>query len=289
MSELNDSNSLPLGSHEPLLAHENTKFLESSQGRQVRILSEFLAPDVSFSAEKVFHTIVVFGSARIMPPEEIEKRLSGLDPQKDAQERLRLQRLKATSHYYEECRELSRRLSVWGKGRPEKYALCTGGGPGIMEAGNRGSFDADGLSAGLNIHLPFEQHSNPYITPELNLQFRYFFIRKFWFLFKARCLVAMPGGWGTMDELFEALTLIQTHKTHSIPVLIYGSDFWKKLINWDMLVETAMIDQSDLDLFHFSDNVDEGFQWLVEQMEKRAPEYEGKQVPLGTAFGGMHR
>lgn len=274
----------------PLLAHENKDFMESPQGRQVRILSEFLAPDVNFEQAKVKHTMVLFGSARILPPDVLQEQLNSLNPDRpeDAIKRLRLQKLQLVARYYDDARELGRRLSVWGKGRPEKYAVCTGGGPGIMEAGNRGAFDAKGASAGLNIQLPYEQHPNPYINPELNLQFRYFFIRKFWFLFKARCLVAFPGGWGTFDELFETLTLMQTHKIPKIPILIFGESFWKKLVNWEYFKETAMIDDADMDLIKFTDSVDEGFQWLVQEMEKRAPEYEGKESALGHTFGTIH-
>lgn len=273
----------------PLLAHENKEFLNSAQGRQVRILSEFIAPDVNFEQSKVRHTIVFFGSARILPKDVLAEMRASLNPSRDedAAKLARLAKLEPLCRYYDDSRELARRLSVWGKSRPEKYAICTGGGPGIMEAGNRGAFDAKSPTVGLNIQLPFEQHPNPYISPELNLQFRYFFIRKFWFLFKARCLVGFPGGWGTLDELFEALTLMQTKKIDRIPVLIFGSDYWKKLVNWDLLVETGMIDAEDMKLFHFSDSVDEAFQWLVTEMERQAPTVEGQFEPLGHSFGSI--
>lgn len=273
----------------PLLAHQNQAFLNSPQGRQVRILSEFIAPDVTFDRHRIRHTMICFGSARTLPPDELAKRKAALDPNKaeDQAQLKRLARLEPMARYYDECRELSRRLSVWGKSRPEVYALCTGGGPGIMEAGSRGAYDAKSPNIGLNIQLPYEQHPNPYITPELNLQFRYFFIRKFWFLFKARCLVAFPGGWGTMDELFEALTLIQTHKIDPLPVLIFGESYWKSLVNWDLMVESAMIDPDDMKYVKFTDSVDEGFQWLAAEMERRAPQYEGQFEPLGHSFSGI--
>lgn len=273
----------------PLLAHENKEFLNSAQGRQVRILSEFIAPDVNFEQAKIHHTMVFFGSARTLSPEVIAEQRASLNPNRpeDLPKLARLKKLEPLARYYDDSRELSRRLSVWGKSRPEKYAICTGGGPGIMEAGNRGAFDAKTPTIGLNIQLPFEQHPNPYISPELNLQFRYFFIRKFWFLFKARCLVGFPGGWGTLDELFEALTLIQTKKIAPIPVLVFGSAYWKSLVNWDQLVESGMIDAEDLKLFHFSDSVDEAFQWLVTEMEKQAPTFEGQHEPLGHSFGSI--
>ncbi|HSQ42935.1 MAG TPA: TIGR00730 family Rossman fold protein [Fibrobacteraceae bacterium] len=268
----------------PLLAHENKEFLNSAQGRQVRILSEFIAPDVNFEKSDIRHTMVFFGSARILSPETLRTQRAA---QKDPKKLKRLDKLEPLARYYEDAQELARRLSTWGKARPERYAICTGGGPGIMEAGNRGAFDAQGKTIGLNIQLPYEQHPNPYISPELNLQFRYFFIRKFWFLFKARCLVGFPGGWGTLDELFETLTLIQTHKIEKIPVLIFGSEYWKQLLNWDYLVETTMIDAEDMELFHFSDSVDEAFQWLVTEMERLAPTVEGRSEPLGHSFGNI--
>ena len=273
----------------PLLAHENKAFMNSSQGRQVRILSEFIAPDVNFENAKVRHTMVFFGSARILPQDVLEEQRATLNPSKveDIAKLAKLARLEPLCRYYDDSRELARRLSVWGKSRPERYSICTGGGPGIMEAGNRGAFDARSPNIGLNIQLPFEQHPNPYISPELNLQFRYFFIRKFWFLFKARCLVGFPGGWGTLDELFETLTLIQTKKIEPIPVLIFGSEYWKKLVNWEYLVEVGMIDEADMKLFHFSDSVDEAFQWLVSEMEKLAPTFEGQYEHLGHSFGNI--
>jgi len=272
-----------------MLAHENKDFINSPQGRQVRILSEFLAPDINFERAKVRHTMVLFGSARILAPEVLAEQRASLNSARveDHAKLARLAKLEPLCRYYEDARELARRLSVWGKGRPERYAVCTGGGPGIMEAGNRGAFDAKGASIGLNIQLPFEQHPNPYINPELNLQFRYFFIRKFWFLFKARCLVAFPGGWGTLDELFETLTLMQTHKIPHMPVLIFGASYWKKLLNWEYLVETAMIDEEDMKFFHFSDSVDDAFQWLVTEMERLAPKFEGQFEPLGHSFGSI--
>jgi len=273
----------------PLLAHENKEFLNSSQGRQVRILSEFIAPDVNFEHSKIRHTMVFFGSARILPHDALLEQRAALDPSRseDIAKLARLARVEPLCRYYDESRELARRLSVWGKSRPERYSICTGGGPGIMEAGNRGAFDAKCPNIGLNIQLPFEQHPNPYISPELNLQFRYFFIRKFWFLFKARCLVAFPGGWGTLDELFETLTLMQTKKIDPIPVLIFGSEYWKKLVNWDYLVEVGMVDETDMKHFHFSDSIDDAFQWLVTEMERLAPTFEGQFEPLGHSFGSI--
>lgn len=270
----------------PLLAHENLEFLSSPQARQVRILSEFLSPDTNFEKSQIKHTMVLFGSARILPQDELDAKLAALNPN-DPHDEIKRKRLNKLAHmckYYDASRELGRRLSVWGKSRPERYAVCTGGGPGIMEGGNRGAFDANSPSIGLNIQLPYEQHPNPYIDPDLNFQFHYFFIRKFWFLFKARCLVAFPGGWGTFDELFETLTLMQTHKIPRIPVLVFGESYWKKLVNWEYFIETAMIDDDDMNYIKFTDSVDEGYVWLAEQMEKNAKDYEGRGEVLAGTF-----
>ena len=253
---------------EPLISYYDKNFLESTAGRQVRMLSEFIAPGVTFQEEKIKNTIVFFGSARTLSMSEIQKqRKKTKDPKKLA----RLKHLENVAEYYDLARELAKRLGKWmNYPRHESYAICTGGGPGIMEAGNRGADDMGSPSIGLNIKLPFEQHSNPYITDCLNLQFRYFFIRKYWFLNLARALVAFPGGFGTLDELFEILTLIQTQKyAQKMPVVIFGTKFWKKLVNWDYLVETGMIDKEDLSLFKFCDSVDEAYDYITSILEKQ--------------------
>lgn len=252
---------------EPQIAYKDQAFLESEAGRQVRILSEFLAPGERFNAANIKNTIVMFGSARTLPPSEIKKR------KKTAKgaELKRLQALEKVAEYYDSCRELASRLGRWANQRHDGYAIMTGGGPGIMEAGNRGANDVGTPSVGLNIKLPFEQHPNPYISEELNMQFRYFFIRKFWFLKMVRALVAFPGGYGTLDELFETLTLIQTHKhsSLSLPIVVFGKKFWEKLINWNYLVETGMINKEDLDLFLFTDSVDEAYDFIVKRIEAK--------------------
>lgn len=252
---------------EPQLAHLNKAFLESDAGREVRILSEFLAPETTLDGQDIRNTIVFFGSARTLSTAEIRKRRKTYadDPQMLA----KLDRLSTVSRYYDEAHELSRRLGKWANERREGYAICTGGGPGIMEAGNRGASDVGTPSIGFNIKLPFEQHPNPYISPELNMQFRYFFIRKFWFLFRARALVVFPGGFGTFDEMFETFTLIQTHKLYqAIPVVLYGPDYWNKLINWKLLVDSGMIDANDLKLFHPSDSVEDAYKYVTGELEK---------------------
>ncbi len=215
------------------LAYENKEFLESWHGRSLRILSEYLEPLGRFSRAKIRDTIVFFGSARITEDGPM-------------------------GQYYRDARELSRLFTLWSEALEpptRRFVVCTGGGPGIMEAANRGAEDAGGLSIGLNIALPFEQYPNQHIHPELNFQFHYFFMRKFWFAYLAKALIVFPGGFGTLDELSELLTLTQTQKLEKrIMILLYGSSFWKEVINFDALVRHGMISPEDLELFQFVDN-----------------------------------
>lgn len=249
------------------MAYLNQEFMESEAGRPLRFLSEFFAPEQIFRQEEIKNTIVFFGSARTLPPEEIRKRRKNC---KDKKELLRLSRLEKVAESYTAARELGARLGKWANKHHQGYAVMTGGGPGIMEAGNRGATDVGTPSIGLNIKLPFEQHCNPYIDDALNLQFRYFFIRKFWFLKMARVLVVFPGGFGTLDEMFEMLTLIQTDKyAQQMPVVIFDSKFWKKVLNWDYLAETGMINYEDLKLFHFCDTVDEAYDFITSVLDKQ--------------------
>ena len=215
------------------VAYKNEEFLDSSAGRSLRILSEYLEPLEHFKNEKIRDTIVFFGSARIQEEGPL-------------------------SRYYHEARELARLVTLWSEGIEDaswRFVVCTGGGPGIMEAANRGAADAEGKNIGLNIGLPFEQFPNPYITPELSFEFHYFFMRKFWFAYLAKALVVFPGGFGTLDELAEMLTLAQTHKLEKkILILLYGSEFWKEILNIEALVKYGMISPSDLDLFRYADD-----------------------------------
>lgn len=217
----------------PALAYEDAEFLASEDGRPVRILSEYLGPLHRFRNANIHDTIVFFGSAR----------LSSDGP---------------LGRYYQEARELARLLTVWSKGLRSpvhRYVVCSGGGGGIMEAANRGASDAGGQTIGLNISLPHEQQPNAYITRELSFEFRYFFMRKLWFAHVARALVVFPGGFGTLDELTEILTLAQTHKLERpIPVLLYGSSYWREVINFEALVRHGMIDRNDLELFRYADD-----------------------------------
>jgi hypothetical protein len=222
-----------------LPAYREEAFLRSPDSRPLRILSEYLWPLSHFQEEKVQDTIVFFGSARIS-------------------EHGRLAR------YYREARELARSVTEWAteiSGDPQRpsatrrFVVCSGGGPGIMEAANRGAEDAGGLSVGLNIGLPFEQRPNPYVTPELSFEFHYFFMRKFWFAYLAKALVVFPGGFGTLDELTEILTLAQTKKLESkICIVLYGSDFWNEILNFPAMVRHGVISERDLDLFKFADD-----------------------------------
>lgn len=248
------------------IAYYDASFLESEAGRSVRILSEYFGPDDRFKKKGIDRAIVFFGSARTLPMDEIQKRREGATEAELA----KLNALEKVARYYDEAHELAKRLGLWSNKRRKSIAICTGGGNGIMEAGNRGADDVGTPSIGLNIKLPFEQHPNAFISPDLGLQFRYFFMRKLWFMRLARALVAFPGGFGTLDELFEALTLIQTHLyAAKVPVVIFGTEYWKKLLNWEYLAETGMISPEDLDMFLMTDSVDEAFDYITTLLEEQ--------------------
>ena len=218
--------------HDPL-AYKNDTFLDSDEARPLRILAEYLQPMQAFHRERLSDTIVFFGSARITSEGPLGR-------------------------FYDEARELARLVTLWSKSLPshsKRYVVCTGGGPGIMEAANRGASDASGRTIGLNIGLPHEQRPNPYISHGLSFEFHYFFMRKLWFACMARALVVFPGGFGTFDELFEILTLAQTGKLdRRIPVVLYGSDYWNETINFQSMVRHGVIAREDLELFQFADS-----------------------------------
>ncbi|MBH0191519.1 MAG: TIGR00730 family Rossman fold protein [Nitrospira sp.] len=251
-----------------ILAHKDTEFLERDQLRPIRIGLELLKPELIQREEGIQSTIVVFGSARLQDPAAMEQALhkaeeevarSPTDPVIVKQAAIARRQL-ALSKYYDVAREFGRLVSSTCQidGRCD-YVVVTGGGPGIMEAANRGAADVKAKSIGLNITLPHEQHPNPYITPTLSFQFRYFAIRKMHFLIRAKALVAFPGGFGTLDELFETLTLLQTGKTDQVLVVLVGREFWERLINWQWLVDNGLISQNDLGLFHYAETAQEAW------------------------------
>ncbi len=254
----------------PDKAYRNSEFINSSVARPIRILAEFLEPEARFEKYKISDTIVFFGSARLLSQEDAQKNHEKVVQEGGNTEHS--QSLLDMAHYYEECVELSRNLTDWskklGKGK-KRFIVCSGGGPGIMEAANRGASEANGLSIGFNISIPSEQGFNPYITPELNFEFHYFFIRKYWFAYMAKALVIFPGGFGTLDELAEVLTLIQTGKFRKqIPVVIYGSEYWKNVIRFEELAKRGTLSPEDMNLFTFCDTPQEAFDHLTKELKR---------------------
>ena len=259
--------------------YSDPTFMNSPDARTLRILSEYLGPLSCFHREKIKDTIVFFGSARAIPKDQAEEEYREVLKAKRKSEKsdhaVALQRAKTRLElavYYDEAVELSRLLTVWalslGK-KARRFVVCSGGGPGIMEAANRGARAAGGKTVGLNISLPFEQAPNPYISPELSFEFHYFFTRKYWFAYLAKALIVFPGGFGTLDELMEILTLIQTRKiSKKMVVLLYGSKYWKELLNFDALVRWGTVDTADLKLFDFADSPQEAFRIVRSGLEE---------------------
>ena len=257
-------------------AYENEEFINSQEGRSLRILSEYLFPERQFNHHGINNTIIFFGSARIRSEKEFHHEYQSLlshlerageDQKPQIQHKLSvLDKQRELTEYYTEATELARMLTEWSLQfpKPKRFIICTGGGPGIMEAGNKGAHEAEGESIGLNISLPYEQMPNPYITPDLNLEFHYFFMRKYWFAFMAKALVIFPGGFGTLDELMEILTLVQTKKIYKkMPILIYGEKYWKKVINFEYLAEMGMISEDDLSMISYVNSPQEAFDTLT--------------------------
>jgi uncharacterized protein (TIGR00730 family) len=261
------------------LAYANEAFLASTDGRILRILSEYLEPLSRLRREQIQDTVVFFGSARVASAAHARKDLSKLQrnggrlsrSEREARKKL-AQAAIDTSRYYEEARQLAHLLTKWAMEIPprgRRFVVTTGGGPGIMEAANLGAHEAGGKTIGLNINLPFEQEPNPYITPSLNFEFHYFFMRKFWFAYPAKALVIFPGGFGTLDEFFEILTLAQTRKlAKKILVVIYGRKYWDHVLNLQTMVDAGTISADDLKLFQFVDTPEEGFHVLREGLTK---------------------
>jgi|TARA_B110000467_G_C18265593_1_gene449044 uncharacterized protein (TIGR00730 family) len=248
---------------QPEKAYKNLDFLNSKDARTLRILSEYLYPKKQFEEQNIQNTIVIFGSARAPSPEEASSKAS---PEKGRNKSLKLLK------YYEATRVLSKRLSEWSKNlnnKDQKYVICSGGGPGIMQAANRGAKEAKTKSIALGISLPFENEPNPYASPELTFEFHYFFTRKFWFSYLAEAFVVMPGGFGTIEEFFEILTLIQTGKIKkNQPIVLFGEEYWSNLINFETLIDFGVIDKEDLNLFFITSSVDEAYQHIVSSLEK---------------------
>jgi len=261
------------------LAYENEPFLNSPDGRILRILSEYIEPLSRFRREQIQDTVVFFGSARVQNQQNAASRLVEVQGNganfSDHQQASDLQRAEAAvdmARYYEDARRMAFMLTQWSIQIPAKrhrFVVTTGGGPGIMEAANLGAHEAKGKTIGLNINLPFEQYPNPYITPSLNFEFHYFFMRKFWFAYLAKALVIFPGGFGTLDELFEILTLAQTEKlAKKIIVVIYGSEYWNRILNLKAMADAGVISPGDLNLIKMVDSPEEGFEYLKEGLTK---------------------
>lgn len=269
--------------HAPKAPHEDAKFLASTPARPLRILAEYLEPLVQFKRENIGDTIVMFGSARIDSHEVAQARLARLKKRHTgnlngaarARYRADLRAARSAlemSRYYEEARALSHKLTSWSLTlgpKPRRFVICSGGGPGIMEAANRGAYEAGGKSIGLSIELPHEQFANPYISPGLSFNFHYFFMRKLWFSQIAKALIVFPGGFGTMDELWEMMTLLQTGKLQrNNLILIYGRRYWNEVLNFRAMVRWGTINDEEFKLLQFADNVDEAFEKVRTGLER---------------------
>ena len=275
------------------VAYQNEIFLNSPDGRILRMLAEYQEPLARFRREQIQDTVVFFGSARFQGRKDAAESLATLEKNQaasTAQRESDLKRAQASvdmARYYEDARKLAHMLTKWSiqiPARRHRFVVTTGGGPGIMEAANLGAHEAGGKSIGLNIQLPFEQHPNQFITPSLNFQFHYFFMRKFWFAYLAKGLVIFPGGFGTMDELFEILTLAQTDKlAKKILVIIYGSEYWNRIINFNSFVDAGTVSPQDLEQFKIVDSPEDAFQFLRDGLTKYhlggTPKKQGEVLP----------
>jgi uncharacterized protein (TIGR00730 family) len=254
----------PLQADAYRLAFADPEFLLRRETRGLRMQLEMLKPDLEQQRLGIEHTIVVFGSARFVPQDVAESGLAQARAAGQAQDIARAERALRNSVHYEQARRFGKLVAEHSKhcSAHEQLHICTGGGPGIMEAANRGAHEAGMANVGLNIALPHEQHSNPYVTPELNFKFHYFALRKLHFMMRAKALVAFPGGFGTLDELFEVITLVQTRKAKPVPIILCGTDYWKRLFNLEVLVEEGAISPEDLDLFTYQDTPEAAWQTI---------------------------
>ena len=246
------------------LAFADPQFLLSRETRGIRFQLELLKPDLGQQAHGIENTIVVFGSARFRSQEEAATLLSAAEAGGDEVTIQRARVMARNARYYEQARAFGQLVARYSadKQARDKLFICTGGGPGIMQAANRGAFEAGGVSVGLAIALPMEEAANPYVTPELSFKFHYFALRKMHFMMRAKALVAFPGGFGTLDELFEVITLVQTRKAKQVPIVLFGSDYWKRVINFDALVDEGVVSQADLDLFQYADDADTAWELI---------------------------
>lgn len=243
------------------LAFADPEFLLRRETRGMRIQLEMLKPDLDQAAQGVENTVVVFGSARFPSPEDANAALKAAKASGDAKQLALAERHVRNAKHYDNARLFARLVAGYSARKPlkERLFICTGGGPGIMEAANRGAFEMGAPTPGLNIALPHEQQANPYVTPSLSFKFHYFATRKMHFMMRAKALVAFPGGFGTLDELFEVITLVQTKKAKPVPIVLFGTEYWKKLINMDVLVEEGAISPEDLNLLHYTDDPQEAW------------------------------
>ena len=253
-------------------AYSNPSFITSREGRSLRILSEYLEPKSRFERLRVDDTIVFMGSARVKSREQAEEALRKAEAGEGDLEAARTAVKMAV--YYEAARTLAFRLTQWSKGldsTERRFVVCTGGGPGIMEAANRGAADARGMNVGLTISLPIEEFGNPYVTRELSFHFHYFFMRKFWFAYLAKAVIVFPGGFGTLDELFELLTLVQTRKMRKpLPIVLFGTEYWRQVVDFSALVRHGTIGARDVGLMRHTDSLDDAYDWIVRHLTEYA-------------------
>ena len=259
--QAHSSGGLPLDPDASRLAFADPEFLLRRETRGIRIQLELLKPDLEQQAHGIENTIVVFGSARFRSTEASAGLVAAAEQSGDDEQLRRARALARNAHYYENARAFGKLVAQYSTGKePEDMLfICTGGGPGIMEAANRGAQEGGGISVGLAIALPMEEGANEYVTPALSFRFHYFAIRKMHFMMRAKALVAFPGGFGTLDELFEVITLVQTRKSRQVPIVLFGSDYWKRLLNFEVLIEEGVISPKDLELFQFADEPEEAW------------------------------
>ena len=260
-----NANGLALPADSQRLAFEDPEFLQREETRGIRMQLEMLKPELSLNQYQIDHTVVVYGSARVQSAESVEKILAQAQANNDSATLERAAQLRQGARYYEDARQFARLVAQHSCGQPrsQHFYICTGGGPGIMEAANRGASEVGEPSIGLNITLPHEQLPNPYVTPALSFRFHYFALRKMHFMMRAKALITFPGGFGTLDELFEILTQVQTDKANAVPVVLYGSDHWKRLLDWHVLIEAGLIDADDIKLFRYADSPEAAWEHIA--------------------------